>query len=70
MFICNGIFSINIANNPNNQGLFFDVKPGIYDIWAIEYGYSTYKNLKDEKESLYRILSRSTEKELAFANDV
>jgi len=70
--VCSSVMeypAINIANDPNNQGLFFDVKPGIYDIWAIEYGYSTYNNLKDEKESLNKILSRSTEKELAFAND-
>ena len=70
--ICNSVMeypAINITKDPENQGLFFDVKPGIYDIWAIQYGYSYYDNDEKEKESLTNILSRSTEKELAFAND-
>ena len=27
--------AINIAKDPLNQGLFFDIKPGVYDDWAI-----------------------------------
>ena len=68
MFI-NEYPAINIAKDSANQGLFFDVKPGIYDIWAIEFGYSNYQTQEQEKESISKILSRSTEKELAFAND-
>ena len=59
---------INIAKDPKNQGLFFDIKPGVYDRWAIQYGYSQFSN-KDEELLLDKILSRSTERELAFAND-
>ena len=70
--VCNSVMeypAINIAKNPKNQGLFFDIKPGFYDIWAIQYGYSEFINEDIEKASLAKILSRSTEKELAFAND-
>ena len=70
--VCSSVMeypAINITKNPKNQGLFFDVKPGFYDIWAIEYGYSSYENIEEERESLTNILSRSTKRELAFAND-
>ena len=70
--VCNSVMeypAINIAKNPDNQGLFFDIKPGIYDIWAIQFGYTTFIEEDIEKESIEKILSRSTEKELAFAND-
>ena len=70
--VCSSVMeypAINIAKDSANQGLFFDVKPGIYDIWAIEFGYSNYQTQEQEKESISKILSRSTEKELAFAND-
>ena len=59
--------AININKNPENQALFFDVKPGFYDIWAIQFGYTQFN--ENDSEGLDKILSRSTEKELAFAND-
>ena len=61
--------AININKNPKEQALFFDVKPGFYDRWAIKFGYSTFEDSKQEEEKIANILSRSTEKELAFAND-
>ena len=61
--------AINIANDPKDQGLFFDVKPGVYDMWAIEFGYSQFDSEEAENEGISKILSRSTEKQLAFAND-
>ena len=70
--VCSSVMeypAINIARNPENQGLFFDIKPGIYDIWAIQYGYTTFNKQENEIDSLSKILSRSVEKELAFAND-
>ncbi|MGC6428875.1 MAG: zinc-dependent metalloprotease [Flavobacteriales bacterium] len=70
--VCSSVMeypAINIAENPENQGLFFDVKPGVYDIWAIKYGYSWFENKEKEDETLNEILSHSTKKELAFAND-
>ena len=63
--VCSSVMeypAINITRDTADQGLFFDIKPGVYDIWAIEFGYTTDTILDD-------ILSRSTEKELAFAND-
>ena len=70
--VCSSVMeypAINIAKESENQGLFFDVKPGVYDRWAIEFGYSYFNDFDKEKEYLDNILSRSTEKELAFAND-
>jgi hypothetical protein len=61
--------AINITKDTNNQGLFFDIKPGFYDVWAIQYGYSEFNSNDEEKTELSLILSRSTERELAFAND-
>ncbi|MGB5210580.1 MAG: zinc-dependent metalloprotease [Gammaproteobacteria bacterium] len=60
----------NLAPPGKPQGLYYDVVPGPYDHWAIEYGYSP--GLTDpaaEKARLEKILSRSTEPELAFGND-
>ncbi|MDG1283389.1 MAG: zinc-dependent metalloprotease, partial [Flavobacteriales bacterium] len=70
--VCSSVMeypAINIAKDTNNQGLFFDIKPGFYDVWAIQYGYSEFNSNDEEKTELSLILSRSTEKELAFAND-
>jgi hypothetical protein len=70
--VCNSVMeypATNIAKDSNNQGLFFDVKPGPYDIWVVEYGYSEFNDSIMEIEYLENILNRSTEKDLAFAND-
>ena len=67
--ICSSVMeypAINITKNHENQGLFYDIKPGPYDIWAVQYGYT---QLNDTIEQLDKILSRSTEKSLAFGND-
>jgi len=61
---------INVAPLNIKQGDYFQTKPGPYDLWAIEYGYSTALEDKDEEQKrLTTILSRSGEKELAFGND-
>ena len=70
--ICNSVMeypAINIAEKIENQGLYFDIKPGLYDTWAIQFGYTSFLDSLSEKIGLDKILSRSTEKELAFAND-
>ena len=62
--------NINVAPLDRAQGLFYTTKPGAYDRWAIEFGYSP--SLDDpvaEEERLQTILARSTQPELAFAND-
>ena len=62
--------SVNVNRDRNNQGLYYDIKPGPYDIWAIEFGYShALEDEAAERERLDAILARSTEPELAFGND-
>lgn len=60
----------NIASDKSKQGDYFTTRPGPYDLWAIEYGYS--EGLDDEqkeKERLHKILSRSSDSTLVFGND-
>ena len=60
----------NIAPIGMQQGDIFQTKPGPYDDWAIEYGYS--QALADEaaeQQRLEKILARSSEHALAFGND-
>jgi hypothetical protein len=62
--------SLNLAPPGQKQGDYISYRPGPYDHWVIEYGYST--GLEDpaaEESRLQKILSRSTEKQLAFGND-
>lgn len=60
----------NIAPTGIPQGEYYITKPGAYDHWAIEYGYS--EALEDpvkENARLMRIAARSHEPALAFGND-
>lgn len=62
--------SVNFAPVGVEQGDFYSEKPGPYDDWVIEYGYS--QGLADgaaEEARLQRILSRSAEHGLQFGND-
>jgi hypothetical protein len=60
----------NIAPPGMTQGDYFDSRPGPYDLWAIEYGYSPALDDPDAEEArLQQLLARSTEKGLAFGND-
>ncbi len=62
--------SINIAPPGVEQGQYYDTKPGPYDHWAIEFGYSeALDDPEAEAVRLEKILSRSTEPALAFGND-
>ncbi|MEE4244627.1 MAG: zinc-dependent metalloprotease [Kangiellaceae bacterium] len=62
--------SANIAPPGVKQGDYYDTKPGPYDLWIIEYGYSpALSDPAAEEERLNKILARSTEPELAFGND-
>ena len=61
---------INIAPPEIEQGEYYTTTPGPYDVWAIEFGYSTALENDDLEESrLNTILSRSTSPNLAFGND-
>ena len=62
--------AINIAGDREKQGMYYDYQPGLYDNWAIEFGYSpAAKNTDEEAGRLESILSRSTNPDLAFGND-
>ena len=57
--------AVNVAPPDGDQGQYYTTRPGPYDEWAVEYGYTP-----DASETeLDAILSRSTEPELAFGND-
>ncbi len=60
--------SANIALDRNRQAHFYSVRPGPYDHWAIEYGYTPF-NKNTEEQGLTKILSRSTDPKLTFGND-
>ena len=61
---------LNLAPPGISQGDFTDSRPGAYDDWVIEYGYSVALDEADAEEArLSAILARSTEAELAFGND-
>ncbi len=60
----------NIAPIGVQQGDIFQTKPGPYDDWAINYGYSVaLEDEAAEQARLEKILARSSEHALAFGND-
>ncbi len=60
----------NIALDRTKQGQYFTTKPGPYDLWAIEFGYSTSAvNEKEEVNRLLKIAARSSDPQLTFGND-
>jgi hypothetical protein len=62
--------AINLNGLGGNGLDYCQTRPGPYDLWAIEFGYST--SLEDEaaeQKRLEKILSRSSEPSLTFGND-
>jgi hypothetical protein len=61
---------VNIAPKGVKQGQYFTTKPGPYDHWAINYGYSeALEDPIEEQKRLEAIAGQSHKPELAFAND-
>ncbi len=60
--------AINIALDRSKQGDYYTTKPGPYDLWAIEYGYTECPP-SEEEAVLSKIASRSNDPQLAFGND-
>lgn len=61
---------VNIAPKGTKQGQYFTTKPGPYDHWAINYGYSeALEDPVEDQKRLEEIASHSHQPELAFAND-
>jgi len=58
--------SINFAPKTKKQAHYYTVKPGPYDIWAIQFGYDP---TLDDPAKRNAHLARSNEKDLAFGND-
>ncbi len=61
--------AVNIAPPGRNQTQFYNVRPGPYDDWAIEFGYSQALDGADGEARRAALLDRSTEPELVFGND-
>jgi hypothetical protein len=60
----------NLAPPGKAQGAYFSTAVGIYDRWAIEFGYSqATSSAQEEAERLAAILARSTDPALAFGMD-
>ncbi len=60
--------AINIALDRSKQGDYYTTKPGPYDLWAIEYGYTECAPAEEESV-LSKIASRSNDPQLSFGND-
>lgn len=58
--------SINFAPTGKKQAHYYSIRPGDYDIWAIQFGYDPDL---DDPAKMQAHLARSTEKALAFGND-
>jgi hypothetical protein len=60
---------VNLAPPGQDQTGYYDVKPGPYDDWAIEFGYSPALDGADGEAYRTELLNRSTEPRLIFGND-
>ena len=62
--------AVNVALDKTKQGDYFTTRPGPYDLWAIQFGYSQ-GNGSDEEETkrLLNLLSLSSDSLLIFGND-
>jgi hypothetical protein len=60
---------VHLATPGRSQTGFYDVKPGRYDDWAIEFGYSPDLDGPDGEARRTALLNRSTEPLLTFGND-
>jgi hypothetical protein len=58
----------NISPDPKNQGLYFTIVPGLYDRWAIRYGYTEFSK-NEETADLNKILLESSKRQNLFFND-
>jgi hypothetical protein len=61
---------VNLAKKGEPQGEYFNHKPGPYDVWAIQVGYTpSLPDTAAERARATALLARSTEPQLAFGND-
>ncbi|HIP31298.1 MAG TPA: DUF5117 domain-containing protein [Crocinitomicaceae bacterium] len=57
--------AVNANKDRSKQGLYFTMRPGPYDLWAIQYAYENGRSDAETKT----LLDRSTEQNLVFGND-
>ncbi len=62
---------VNLARKGEKQGEYWQLGPGAYDVWAIEYAYKPIDaaTTEDEIPELLRIASRASDPILAFGSD-
>ena len=60
--------TVNLSLDKTKQAGYYTTRPGPYDKWAIEYGYTECAPA-DEEAVLTKILSRSNDPKLVFGND-
>src|SRR5687768_10578860 len=61
---------VNLAKKGTVQGDYFSTRPGPYDIWAVQFGYTpSLADAAAENQRMNALLARSTEPQLAFGND-
>jgi hypothetical protein len=60
--------TVNASPDHSKQADYYTTRPGPYDDWAIEFGYTPF-SVANEKAGLDKILSRSTDPKLTFGND-
>lgn len=60
---------VHLSPPGRDQTGYYDVTPGPYDDWAIEFGYSPALDGVDGEARRIELLSRSTEPRLVFGND-
>ena len=58
--------AVHLTTNAEDQHAYYITKPGPYDVWAIQFGYSPELDDAEKREAH---LARSTEPALAFGND-
>lgn len=61
--------AINVSLDRSKQGDYYTTKPGPYDIWAIEFGYTPTSGPAEEAAFRKKVLDRSNEPGLMFGND-
>lgn len=62
--------SFNVTEEAKDRPMFITIKPGIYDDWAINFGYApALTDPEEEQLRLQKILDRSTDPRLQYGND-
>jgi hypothetical protein len=56
--------AVNVAPDGKTQTWFYQKRPGLYDTWAVQFGYGEY-----DDNQIAALLRRSGEPELAYGND-